>query len=93
MAGGNTIEPPWLICHLLRGEDRERSPIGHGADDGPEGFLIAAPHAWRDDRLWHDMQAEMQERSGMKLRELYFDLLEQPLSPGLTGLVQEMSWP
>lgn len=64
--------------------------MGHDADDWPEGILIAVPHAWRDDGLWRDMQAEAQERIGMKLRELYFDLLQQPLSPGLTGLALEI---
>ncbi|WP_414475408.1 hypothetical protein [Microvirga sp. M2] len=62
----------------------------HDTDDWPEGFLIAVPHAWRDDGLWHDMQAQTQERIGMKLRELYVDLLQQPLSPALTGLVQDI---
>jgi hypothetical protein len=59
-------------------------------DDWPEGFVIAVPHAWRGDGLWHDIQAQSQERIGTRLREMYADLLLQPLSPGLTGLVRRI---
>lgn len=62
----------------------------HDADDWPEGFLITVPHAWRDDGLWQDMQAEAQERIGARLRELYVDLLQQPLPPGLVGLIHRI---
>lgn len=59
-------------------------------EDWPEGFMIAVPHAWRDDGLWPDMQAAAQERIGTRLREMYAELLWQPLSPNLHGLVQEI---
>lgn len=59
-------------------------------EDWPEGFMIAVPHAWRDDGLWPDMQAAAQERIGTRLREIYAELLWQPLSPNLHGLVQEI---
>ena len=59
-------------------------------EDWPEGFMFAVPHAWRDDGLWPDMQAQAQERIGTRLRETYADLLQQPLSPGLIGLVREI---
>jgi hypothetical protein len=66
--------------------------MGFTADeDWPEGFMIAVPHAWRDDGLWPDMQAAAQERIGTRLREIYAELLQQPLSPSLSGLVQEIA--
>lgn len=64
--------------------------MGHDTDDWPEGCLITVPHAWRDDDLWRDMQAEARERIGTRLRELYSDLLHQPLSSELTGLIREI---
>ena len=59
-------------------------------EDWPEGYMITVPHAWRDDGLWPDIQAEAQDRIGTRLREVYSDLLHQPLSPSLICLVREI---
>jgi hypothetical protein len=57
------------------------------SEDWPEGYLVVVPHAWRGDDLWIDMQSEAQERIGTTLREMYAELLQQPLSPRLERLV------
>ena len=57
------------------------------SEDWPEGYLVVVPHAWRGDDLWTAMQAETQERISTTLREMYAELLQQPLSPGLERLV------
>ena len=60
------------------------------SEDWPEGYLVVVPHAWRGDDLWIDMQSEAQERIGTTLREMYAELLQEPLSPGLQGLVRRI---
>jgi hypothetical protein len=32
--------------------------------DGPVGFIVVVTHAWRGDRLWHDIQAQTRDRIG-----------------------------
>ena len=65
--------------------------MGRGAsDDWPEDYVIVVPHAWRDDDLWRDIQAETQERIGTTLREMYADLDRLPLSPRLILLVRQI---
>jgi hypothetical protein len=65
--------------------------MDHAAyDDWPKGSMVCVPHAWRGDGVWRDIQAEAQERIGSSLREMYTDLLQQPLSPSLINLVQEI---
>jgi hypothetical protein len=60
------------------------------SDDWPPGQLIVVPHAWRGDDLWHDIQAEAQQRIGADLRAMYTDLLQQPLPPNLMKLVRQI---
>jgi hypothetical protein len=60
------------------------------SEDWPEGHLIIVPHAWRGDDLWTDMQSEAQERIGKTLREMYAELLQRPLPPGLERLVRRI---
>ena len=60
------------------------------SEDWPEGCIIVVPHAWRHDDLWRDIQDETHERIGTTLREMYADLVEQPLSPRLTLLPDEI---
>ena len=60
------------------------------SEDWPEGYLVVVPHAWRGDDLWTDMQSEAQERISTTLREMYADLLQQPLSPSLERLVRQI---
>jgi hypothetical protein len=57
------------------------------SEDWPEGSIVVVPHAWRDDDLWLEMQHQAQERIGTTLREMYAELLQEPLSPGLERLV------
>jgi hypothetical protein len=65
--------------------------MGHAAnDDWPEGKLIVVPHGWRDDSLWSDIRAEVQDRIGSALRAMYADLLLQPLPPELVKLVHQI---
>ena len=65
--------------------------MAHAAnDDWPIGQLVVVPHAWRGDRLWHDMQAEAQDRIGVALRAMYAELLLQPLPPELVKLVHQI---
>ncbi len=59
-------------------------------EDWPEGHLIIVPHAWRGDSLWTNMQSEAQERIGATLRQMYADLLQRPLPPGLERLVDRI---
>jgi len=59
-------------------------------EDWPVDSVIVVPHAWRGDDLWNEMQAQAQERIGRTLREMYADLVWQPLSPGLMRLVGEI---
>lgn len=59
-------------------------------EDWPIGQIIVVPHAWRGDDLWHSIQHEAQLRIGTNLRQMYADLLQQPLSPGLIQLVHEI---
>jgi hypothetical protein len=59
-------------------------------EDWCEGQLVVVPHAWRGDDLWRNMQVEAQERISTTLREMYAELLQQPLSPGLEGLVRQI---
>ena len=60
------------------------------SEDWPEDHLIIVPHAWRGDGLWADMQSETQERIGAILREMYAELLQQPLSPGLKRITRQI---
>jgi hypothetical protein len=59
-------------------------------EEWPEGAIVVVPHAWRDDGLWIDMQSQAQERIGEVLREMSAELLQQPLSPRLEGLVRQI---
>ena len=59
-------------------------------DDWLIGQLVVVSHAWRGDRLWHDMQTEAQDRIGAALRAMYADLLHQPLSPQLGKFVRQI---
>jgi hypothetical protein len=66
-------------------------PMGRAAvEDWPEDYIIVVPHAWRGDSLWTDMQSQAQERIGATLREMYAELLQQPLSSGLARLVHHI---
>ncbi len=58
--------------------------------DWQVGELVVVPHAWRDDHLWSDIQAETQGRIGADLRTMYADLLRQPLSSPLSKLAREV---
>ncbi len=60
------------------------------SEDWPEGHLIIVPHAWRGDGLWTDMQSEAQERIGATLRQMYAELPQRPLPPGLERLVRRI---
>ena len=65
--------------------------MGHAAfDDWLEDYVVVVPHAWRDDDLWRDIQAETHERIGTTLREMYPDLGRLPLSPSLTLLARQI---
>ena len=59
-------------------------------EDWPKGQIIVVPHAWRGDSLWHDVQAQTNDRIGVALRAMYADLLLQPLSPQLAKLVYQI---
>jgi hypothetical protein len=59
-------------------------------EDSLEDYIIVVPHAWRGDGLWIDMQTEAQERIGTTLREMYAELLQQPLSPALQSLIRQI---
>lgn len=61
------------------------------SEEWPLDYIVVVPHAWRDDDLWDKIQAEAQERIGQTLREMYAELLQQPLSPDLAKLVGEVS--
>jgi hypothetical protein len=61
--------------------------------DWARGQIVVVPHAWRDDGIWGDTQAEFQDRVGTTLRAMYADLLQQPLSPQLAKLVREIEAP
>ena len=63
---------------------------GAASEDWPEDYIIVVPHAWRDDGLWRDIQAETQERIGTTLREMYADLDRLSLSPRLTLLARQI---
>lgn len=66
-------------------------PMSRAAvEDWPEDYIIVVPHAWRDDELWIDMQSETQERIGKSLREMYAELLQQPLAPGLERIAHQI---
>jgi len=57
-------------------------------EDWSVGQIIVVPHAWRDDSLWTDIQAETHNRIGANLRAIYAGLLQQPLSPPLMNLAR-----
>jgi hypothetical protein len=59
-------------------------------NDWPLGEPIIIPHAWRDDSLWSDIQAEGLDEIEAALRAMYATLLQQPLSPQLAKLVWEI---
>lgn len=59
-------------------------------EDWSVGQMIVVPHAWRDDSLWKDIQAETHERIGANLQAIYAGLLQQPLSPPLMQLAREI---
>ncbi len=59
-------------------------------NDRQSGHLIIVPHAQRGVSLWSDIQAETQDWVGAAVQALYAALLQQPLSPRLTKLVQEI---
>jgi hypothetical protein len=59
-------------------------------EDWSVGQIIVVPHAWRDDTLWKDIQAETHERIGANLQAIYAGLLQQPLSPPLMKLACEI---
>ena len=59
-------------------------------DDWPVDQLVVVPHAWRGDKLWHDMQTEAQDWIGVALRAMYAKTLLQPLSPPLAKLVYQI---
>ena len=59
-------------------------------DDWPIGQIVIVPHAWRGDGLWHEIQEDTQQRIGSTLREMYAELLQQPLSPILIKLVRKI---
>ena len=60
------------------------------SDDWLEDYIVVVPHAWRDDDLWRDIQAETHERIGTGLQEMYADLGRLPLSPRLRLLVRQI---
>jgi hypothetical protein len=59
-------------------------------DNWPLGELIIIPHAWRDDSLWSNIQAEAQDQIGPALQAMYAALLQQPLSPQLAKLIRQI---
>ena len=59
-------------------------------EDWLAGQIVVVPHRWRGDSLWHDMQAEAQDRIGVALRAMYANTLLQPLSPPLAKLVYQI---
>ena len=59
-------------------------------DDWSADQIIVVPHARRGDSLWHDVQAQTNDRIGVALRAMYADLLLQPLSPRLAKLVYQI---
>lgn len=59
-------------------------------EDWEVGQLVVVPHAWRGDGLWDDIQLKAQERIGLNLREIYRELLQQPLSPQLLDMACEI---
>ena len=60
------------------------------SEDWPEGHLVVVPHAWRDDGFWIEMQSQAQERIGATLREMYAEMIQQPLSLGLEVLAHQI---
>jgi hypothetical protein len=60
------------------------------SDDWPEEYIIVVPHSWRNDHLWLDIQVETQERIGTTLREMYANLEQLPLPPGLILLARQI---
>jgi hypothetical protein len=61
-----------------------------GGEDWHDGDLIMVPHAWRDDDLWPQIQANTQAHIGLNLRTMYSELLQQPLSPLLQVAAREI---
>ena len=57
-------------------------------EDWSVGQIIVVPHAWRDDSLWKDIQAETHDRIRVNLQAIYAGLLQQPLSPPLMNLAR-----
>jgi hypothetical protein len=77
--------------YLQEERDQEEVLMSRAAvEDWLEDYIIVVPHAWRDEGLWIDMQSEAQERIGTTLREMYAELLQQPLSPCLKGLLRQI---
>jgi hypothetical protein len=59
-------------------------------EDRSVGKMIVVPHAWRDDSLWNDIQAETHDRIEANLQAVYAGLLQQPLSPPLIKLIRQI---
>jgi hypothetical protein len=68
----------------------ERTMAHDAHDDWQAGQLVFVPHLWRDDNLWNEIQVEAQQRIGSSLREVYGHLLQQPLSPALQHLANQI---
>jgi len=65
--------------------------IGPAAvEDWPEDYIIVVPHAWRDDGLWIAMQTKAHEQIGTTLREMYAEMIQQPLSPDLERIARRI---
>jgi hypothetical protein len=68
-------------------------PVSRAAvEDWPEDDIIGVPYACRDADLWMDMQSETHERIGTILREMYAEVLQQPLSPGLERIARRVEF-
>lgn len=61
-----------------------------GMEDWSVGQIVGVPHSWRGDGLWAEIQLEAHDRIGADLRETYAELVQQPLSPSLVSLVQQI---
>lgn len=61
-----------------------------GSEDWQDGDLVVVPLAWRDYGLWSQIQSAAQDQIGIKLRTMYSELLQQPLSPGLLDAAREV---
>jgi len=59
-------------------------------EDWSVGQIIVVPHAWPDDSLWTNIQAETHDWIGANLQAMYAGLLQQPLSPPLMSLAREI---